>query len=131
MPRYQVKAIVEADKATVNGRVYTREVLESAVNDMKERLKDHTVVGQLGNLERITHVDLRNASHVLKDVAINDKGEVWAEIETLPTENGKIADKIIERRNAAGPFKGPSDLKKVHGIGKKKLENMLQSIIFD
>jgi len=96
MPRYQVKAIVEADKAIANGRVYTREVLESAVNDMKERLKDHTVVGQLGNLERITHVDLRNASHVLKDVAINDKGEVWAEIETLPTENGKIADKIIE-----------------------------------
>ena len=43
----------------------------------------------------------------------------------------KLADKIIERRNAAGPFKGPSDLKKVHGIGKKKLENMLQSIIFD
>jgi competence protein ComEA len=43
----------------------------------------------------------------------------------------KLAEKIVERRNAAGPFKGPSDLKKVHGIGKKKLENMLQSIIFD
>ena len=43
----------------------------------------------------------------------------------------KLAEKIIERRNATGPFKGPSDLKKVHGIGKKKLENMLQSIIFD
>jgi len=43
----------------------------------------------------------------------------------------KLAEKIIERRNAAGPFKNPSDLKKVHGIGKKKLENMLQLIIFD
>ena len=43
----------------------------------------------------------------------------------------KLAEKIIERRTASGPFKGPSDLKKVHGIGKKKLENMLQSIIFD
>ena len=43
----------------------------------------------------------------------------------------KLAEKIIERRNASGPFKGPTDLKKVHGIGKKKLENMLQSIIFD
>lgn len=43
----------------------------------------------------------------------------------------KLAEKIIERRNASGPFKNPSDLKKVHGIGKKKLENMLQSIIFD
>lgn len=43
----------------------------------------------------------------------------------------KLAEKIIEQRTASGPFKGPSDLKKVHGIGKKKLENMLQSIIFD
>ena len=43
----------------------------------------------------------------------------------------KLAEKIIERRNASGPFKNASDLKKVHGIGKKKLENMLQSIIFD
>lgn len=43
----------------------------------------------------------------------------------------KLAEKIIERRNASGPFKGPSDLKKVRGIGQKKLENMLQLIIFD
>ena len=43
----------------------------------------------------------------------------------------KLAEKIIERRNSAGPFKGPSDLKKVQGIGKKKLENIIQSIIFD
>ena len=43
----------------------------------------------------------------------------------------KLAEKIIERRNASGPFKAPSDLKKVHGIGKKKLENMIQLIIFD
>ena len=43
----------------------------------------------------------------------------------------KLAEKIIERRNASGPFKDPSDLKKVHGIGKKKLENMIQLIIFD
>ena len=37
----------------------------------------------------------------------------------------KLAEKIIEQRTASGPFKGPADLKKVHGIGKKKLENML------
>lgn len=43
----------------------------------------------------------------------------------------KLAEKIIERRNAFGPYKNASDLKKVHGIGKKKLEMMLQSIIFD
>lgn len=43
----------------------------------------------------------------------------------------KLAEKIIVHRNTFGPFKGASDLKKVHGIGNKKLEKMLQSIIFD
>ncbi len=57
-----------------------------------------------------------------------------ASIEDLCALKGvgpKLAEKIIVRRNTFGPFKGPSDLKKVHGIGKKKIENMLQSIIFD
>jgi competence protein ComEA len=57
-----------------------------------------------------------------------------ASVDDLCALNGvgpKLAEKIIERRNASGPFKNASDLKKVHGIGKKKLENMLQSIIFD
>lgn len=43
----------------------------------------------------------------------------------------KLAEKIIEHRNTAGPFKNASDLKKVHGIGNKKLENIIQLIIFD
>ena len=43
----------------------------------------------------------------------------------------KLAEKIIVHRNTFGLFKGASDLKKVHGIGKKKLEMMLQFIIFD
>lgn len=91
-----MKAIVEADKMTSTGRVYSMECLESAVNDMNERLKEHTIVGQLGNLTRLTHIDLRNASHMLKSIALNDKGEVWADIETLPTPNGKIVDKCID-----------------------------------
>lgn len=43
----------------------------------------------------------------------------------------KLAEKILERRNALGPFKNASDLQKVPGIGKKKLESILQQIIFD
>ena len=43
----------------------------------------------------------------------------------------KLADKIIAFREANGPFGGPSSLQKVPGIGKKKLEGILQSVIFD
>lgn len=43
----------------------------------------------------------------------------------------KLAEKIIEHRNAAGTFKNAKDLEKVPGIGKKKLEGILPDVIFD
>ena len=43
----------------------------------------------------------------------------------------KLAERIIAYREQKGPFLTPSDLEKVPGIGKKKLEGILQGIIFD
>ncbi|MDO4946916.1 MULTISPECIES: helix-hairpin-helix domain-containing protein [unclassified Fibrobacter] len=43
----------------------------------------------------------------------------------------KLAEKIIAQRESSGPFKSEKDLKKVPGIGKKKLETILQGVIFD
>lgn len=43
----------------------------------------------------------------------------------------KLAEKIVAHREAKGPFKGPADLKKVPGIGNKKLEAILPGVIFD
>ena len=43
----------------------------------------------------------------------------------------KLAEKIIDFRTKNGPFGGPQDLEKVPGIGKKKLEGLLQGVIFD
>lgn len=43
----------------------------------------------------------------------------------------KLAEKIIAFREEHGPFSGGASLQKVPGIGKKKLEGILQSVIFD
>lgn len=43
----------------------------------------------------------------------------------------KLAEKILAFREQNGPFLTPQDLQKVPGIGKKKLEGLLQGIIFD
>lgn len=43
----------------------------------------------------------------------------------------KLAEKMIAYRSSHGRFSGPSDLKKVSGIGKKKAEKILTFIIFD
>lgn len=57
-----------------------------------------------------------------------------ASAEDLCALNGvgpKLAEKIVAYRDAKGPFKTPSDLKKVPGIGIKKLEGILPGVIFD
>jgi len=57
-----------------------------------------------------------------------------ASIDELCALNGvgpKLAEKILEAKNAFGPFKTGEDLKKVPGIGKKKLEKLLPGVIFD
>ena len=57
-----------------------------------------------------------------------------ANVDELCALNGvgpKLAEKILNVRNAQGPFKSGEDLQKVPGIGKKKLEKLLPGIIFD
>lgn len=57
-----------------------------------------------------------------------------ASVDELCALNGvgpKLAEKILEVRNALGAFKNAEDLQKVPGIGKKKLEKLLPGVIFD
>ena len=42
-----------------------------------------------------------------------------------------LAKRILEYKRHNGNFHGPSDLDKVAGIGKKKMDNLLPFLIFD
>ncbi len=58
----------------------------------------------------------------------------YAGVEDLCALKGvgpKLAEKILAFRTQNGPFSGPQDLEKVPGIGKKKMEGLLQGVIFD
>ena len=71
----------------------------------------------------------KNVKKVNLPVHINS-----ASVEELCALNGvgpKLAEKIVGVRESHGPFKTPSDLQKVPGIGKKKLEKLLSGVNFD
>ena len=54
-----------------------------------------------------------------------------AEIEKLPGVGKKSAAAIVAYRTEKGKFKGPKDLLKVKGIGKKTLEKIQTLISFE
>jgi competence protein ComEA len=55
-------------------------------------------------------------------VNINTAGQ--AELERLPGIGPSLAKKILEFRQKNGPFKNPTDLVAVQGIGDKKFEQI-------
>ena len=81
------------------------------------------------NLENRPPKERKRAKKVDLPVHINT-----ASIDELCALNGvgpKLAEKILDTRNALGVFKNAEDLQKVPGIGKKKLEKLLPGLIFD
>jgi competence protein ComEA len=55
-------------------------------------------------------------------VNINTAGQ--SELERLPGIGPSLAKKILDFRQKNGPFKNPSDLVAVQGIGEKKFEQI-------
>lgn len=109
-------------------------VADPAVDTVLNKVNDAAQLVPMGKSDDSTSFEHREFHRKPKKVVSLPLHINTASAEDLCALQGvgpKLAEKIIERRTASGPFKGPSDLKKVHGIGNKKLEKMLQSIIFD
>lgn len=60
-------------------------------------------------------VDINNASAI--------------EMQLLPGIGEKLADSVIQHRETNGPFQNHGDIKKIRGIGPKKLESIKPHLI--
>ncbi len=91
------------------------------------------------NLNFVSKIDSNSAVRPKKERKTTKKVNLpvhinSASVDELCALNGvgpKLAEKILDTRNALGPFKTAEDLQKVPGIGKKKLEKLLSGVIFD
>ena len=93
----------------------------------------------VNNANIVSKIDSNNAARPKKERKTTKKVNLpvrinSASVDELCALNGvgpKLAEKILDTRNALGPFKTAEDLQKVPGIGKKKLEKLLSGVIFD
>jgi competence ComEA-like helix-hairpin-helix protein len=81
--------------------------------------------------DKITFSRINGRKGLALGVPIGINSAAVEDLIILPGIGPKLAEKIIEYRKFKGRFKNPNDLKKVDGIGKKKLESIRQLISLD
>lgn len=70
----------------------------------------------------LIEIDHASPQSIVFQIDINEAD--WAELTLLPTIGEALAKRIVEYREEHGPFRSPSDLRKVRGIGPKTFERI-------
>lgn len=123
--------VQEADAPNKNNRVYPFEVLNSAVRELKDKIKKGRV---FGNVDHPEVAKLMDASHLVKDVwwASTDDGKpskkLMAELVVLNTPAGGIIKEILKAGGRPGfSSRGYGDVEEVELESdgtKKKVERV-------
>ena len=95
--------IQQLDIPNKNGRIYSKEVIQKALENAKEKLESGEMLGELcipndPNIisgDASPPVNLAAVSHVVKRMWIED-GNLMGEVKILDTPNGKILKHMLE-----------------------------------
>jgi hypothetical protein len=72
----------KADVLNQNGRIYPRDVLAPQIEAYQELVRERRAVGELDHADEAV-VNLKNASHVITDIWMEENGDVKGKVEVL------------------------------------------------
>lgn len=78
-----------------NGRVYPKEILLREIENYKKLIQENRAFGELDHADSPI-VNLKNASHIIKEVWIDGEGVVYGKVQILDTPAGNIIKGIIK-----------------------------------
>jgi len=91
-----------ADVLNQNGRIYPHDILAAQLEVYKELVKERRAVGELDHADEPV-VNLKNASHVITDVWMDEEGTVKGKVEVLDKlPMGKILKSLFEANIKVG-----------------------------
>lgn len=85
----------KADALNQNGRIYPREILEREIENYQKFIAENRALGELDHPESSV-VELKNASHVIREAKMDADGVVWGVVEALDTPAGRILKSLVE-----------------------------------
>jgi len=99
-----------------NKRIYTREVMEEAINSINDVITNRGLVGELDHPPS-PKINVKGISHVITRLSIAPDGAVLGEAEALNTEPGRTLRELMEAKVRLGvstrgvgsvePYSGP------------------------
>lgn len=96
--RFTFELIPKFDIENANGRIYTKECFESAVNSyLKNNPHDSRRIGTLGFGDSVD-IDITKVSHILEDISVSDNNAI-ATIKLLDTPAGNEVLKMVLDNN--------------------------------
>ena len=84
----------KCDETNNNGRIYPRQVLESQVQAIQEKIGERSLVGALDHPPNDA-IHLSQASHLITKLWVEKNGDVMGEAEILSTPSGKIVEALL------------------------------------
>ena len=84
--------------------------------------------------QRVRHgplIDLERTAPLPYEFVVDVNEAQWPELSLLPGIGETLAKRIVESRSTDGPYRKLSDLRRVKGIGPRKLDQIEPYLDFD
>ena len=112
----------KADVLNQNARIYPRAILEREVENYQKFVRERRALGECDHPDTSV-VELKNVSHVVTEIGMDNDGVVRGAIELLDTPAGKILQQLVE----AGITLGISS----RGVGSTKKQGEVDVVMDD
>lgn len=108
---------MQTEKENKNGRIYRKNIMESALGDFQKLIENKRSLGELGHPTN-PQINLNQVSHLITELKFNGN-DVYGRAKILDTPYGKIAKNLIDEGVGFGvSSRGLGSVKAVNGINE-------------